>query len=329
MRSGIFFGYGIRVEAWQPLGGVGAGTRSTMVAIIVAFVAVLVAVGCRPEKPPVEKPGGVVVAAGDIAVCHTEGDETTARLVERIGGATVLTLGDHAYPDGSAEDFNECYEPTWGRFKERTKPVPGNHEYETEGASAYFEYFGEAAGDPEKGYYSYDLGSWHVVALNSNCGEGEIRCAPRSDQVRWLEEDLAANAAADDEGRCTLAYMHHPRFSSGEEHGSYDGVEPMWEALHEAGAEVVLSAHEHNYERFAPQDPEGRADPERGIRQFVVGTGGGASDYPILEPLPNSEVHNDELYGVLKLTLRPKGYEWRFLSAGGGEFTDAGSARCH
>jgi hypothetical protein len=293
--------------------------------VLVSLLGGLLAIGCAPERPPGPPSGEVVAAAGDIAVCHTEGDEATAKLVEGIDGATVLTLGDHAYPDGSAEDFRECYDPTWGKFKERTKPVPGNHDYETEGASAYFEYFGKAAGDPDEGYYSYELGEWHMVALNSNCGEGEVRCGPGSAQVRWLEEDLAANAA---EGRCTLAYMHHPRFSSGEEHGSYDGVEPLWEALHEAGAEVVLSAHEHNYERFAPQDPEGRAEPERGIREFVVGTGG-KSLYPILEPLPNSEVHNDETYGVLQLTLHPKSYEWRFLSAEGGEFTDSGSARCH
>jgi acid phosphatase type 7 len=307
------------MEAWQPLRDVGAGRTATVV--IVTFVAVLIAAGCRPEKPP------VVVTAGDIAVCAREGDEATAKLVEGIDGATVLTLGDNAYPDGSAEDFEECYEPSWGQFKNRTKPVPGNHEYETEGARGYFGYFGEAAGDPEEGYYSYELGSWHIVALNSNCGEAEIRCSPSSTQVRWLEEDLAANA--DEEGGCTLAYMHHPRFSSGVEHGSYDTMEPLWVALYEAEAEMVLSGHEHNYERFAPQDPSGKADPERGIRQFVVGTGGGASDYPILEPLPNSEVHNDETYGVLKLTLRPKGYEWRYLSAEGSEFTDSGSARCH
>ena len=312
------------MEAWHPLGGVGAGRTATVV--IVAFVALLIAAGCRPEKPSVGKPL-VVVTAGDIAVCAREGDEATAKLVEGIDGATVLTLGDNAYPEGSAEDFEECYEPTWGQFKNRTKPVPGNHEYYTEGARGYFEYFGEAAGDPEEGSYSYELGSWHIVALNSNCGEAQIRCSPSSTQVRWLEDDLAANA--DEEGGCTLAYMHHPRFSSGAEHGSYDTMEPLWEALYESGAEMVLSGHEHNYERFAPQDPSGKADPEGGIRQFVVGTGGGASDYPILEPLPNSEVHNDETYGVLKLTLRPKSYEWRFLSAEGGEFTDSGSARCH
>src|SRR5215207_4590244 len=165
------------MQAWQPLGGVGA-SRSSVV-VIVAFVGLLIAAGCRPEKPPVGKPP-VVVTAGDIAVCRTEGDEATAKLVEDIDGATVLTLGDNAYPEGSAEDFEECYEPSWGQFKNRTKPVPGNHEYETGGSSAYFDYFGKAAGDPGEGYYSYDLGSWHLVALNSNCGEGEIRCGPGS-----------------------------------------------------------------------------------------------------------------------------------------------------
>jgi 3',5'-cyclic AMP phosphodiesterase CpdA len=164
------------------------------------------------------------------------------------------------------------------------------------------------------------------VALNSNCGEGEIRCGPGSAQTKWLKEDLAANAA--DEGGCTLAYMHHPRFSSGEEHGSTPKLEPLWEALYEAGADVVLSGHEHNYERFAPQDPEGRADPQRGIREFVVGTGG-KSHYPILEPIANSEVYDDETYGVLKLTLHPHSYEWQFVPVEGESFSDSGSARCH
>jgi acid phosphatase type 7 len=278
--------------------------------------------GCGPEKPPVQKPP-VVVAAGDIASCSDTGDEATARLLSDIKG-TVLALGDNAYPEGSAEDFEECYESTWGQFKERTKPTPGNHEYETEGADGYFDYFGKAAGDPDEGYYSYNLGSWHLIALNSNCGEEEIRCGPGSAQVQWLEEDLAAN----EEKRCTLAYMHHPRFSSGVKHGSTPSLEPLWEALYEAGAEVILSGHEHNYERFAPQDPGGEADPQGGIRQFVVGSGG-KSHYPILDPLPNSEVHNDESYGVLKLTLHPKSYEWRFLPAAGGEFTDSGEDKCH
>jgi hypothetical protein len=292
---------------------------------IITLIVVVGAVlgGCGSEDAPSRQGASSVVAVGDIASCSDTGDESTARLLSDIKG-TVLTLGDEAYPEGSAEDFEECYDPTWGRFKWRTKPVPGNHEYETEGAEGYFDYFGKAAGDPDEGYYSYNLGKWHIVALNSNCGEGEIRCGPGSAQVQWLEEDLAANEGK----RCTLAYMHHPRFSSGVKHGSTAGVEPLWEALYEAGAEVVLSAHEHNYERFAPQDPEGRADPQRGIRQFVVGTGG-KSHYPILDPLPNSEVHNDESYGVLKLTLHPKSYEWRFLPAAGGEFTDSGEDKCH
>jgi acid phosphatase type 7 len=316
------------MESWQALGGVGAGRRATV--IIVILLAILLAFGCAPERLPGPPSGEVIVAAGDIANCAGEGDEATARLVGGIEGATVLTLGDNAYPDGTAEDFRECYEPTWGQFKERTKPIPGNHDYETEGARGYFDYFGvdyfgDAAGSPDEGYYSYELESWHIVALNSNCGEGEVRCGPDSSQRRWLEEDLASNA---DEGQCTLAYMHHPRFSSGEEHGSTPKVEPLWEALYEAGADVVLSGHEHNYERFAPQDPEGRADPQRGIREFVVGSGG-MSHYPIVEPIANSEVHNDEVYGVLKLTLNPHSYEWQFVPVEGETFSDSGSGRCH
>src|SRR5215213_1612061 len=310
------------MEPRQALGGIRAARSAT---VIVALLAVLLAFACAPERLPRPPSGNVIVAAGDIANCASEGDEATAKLVGSIDGATVLTLGDEAYPHGTAQDFRECYEPSWGQFKERTRPIPGNHEYETEGASAYFDYFGKEAGDPDKGYYSYDLGSWHIVALNSNCGEGEIRCGPGSAQTEWLKEDLAANA---DEGGYTLAYMHHPRFSSGEEHGSTPKLEPLWEALYEAGADVALSGHEHNYERFAPQDPNGKADPQRGIREFVVGTGG-RSHYPILEPIANSEVYNDETYGVLQLTLNPKSYEWRFIPVEGETFTDSGSARCH
>ena len=311
------------MESWQALSGLRAGRRARV--IIVALLAILLAFGCAPGRPPGPPSGKLIVAAGDIASCSGTADEATARLVGGIDAATVLTLGDEAYPDGTAQDFRECYEPTWGRFEERTKPIPGNHEYETEGASAYFDYFGNAAGDPDKGYYSYELGSWHIVALNSNCGVGEIRCGPGSAQTKWLKEDLAANA---DEGRCTLAYMHHPRFSSGEEHGSTPTLEPLWKALYEAGADVVLSGHEHNYERFAPQDPTGKADPQRGIREFVVGTGG-KSHYPILDPIANSEVHNDATYGVLKLTLHPHSYEWQFVPVEGETFSDSGSARCH
>jgi acid phosphatase type 7 len=265
----------------------------------------------------------VVVAAGDIADCAKEGDEATSTLVGGIEG-TVLTLGDNAYPEGTAENFAECYDPSWGQFKERTRPSPGNHEYHTEGARGYFDYFGEAAGEPDEGYYSYDLGAWHIVALNSNCGEGEIRCGPGSDQVRWLEEDLAAN----DEETCALAYFHHPLFTSGEYRPGEERMERFWEILYDAGVDVVLNGHDHNYQRFAPQDPQGRTDPEGGIRQFVVGTGG-RSFYQISQPIANTEVYNDDTFGVLELTLYPKSYAWEFVPVRGKIFSDSGVARCH
>jgi acid phosphatase type 7 len=270
----------------------------------------------------------VVVAAGDIADCASKGDEATAHLLARIHG-TVLTLGDNAYEDGTAAEFRKCYDPTWGKYKARTKPSPGNHDYSIGEASigsakGYFGYFGKAAGDRGKGYYSYNLGRWHLLSLNSNCAEVG-HCVSSSLQMRWLKANLAANRNK----RCTLAYFHHPRFSSGEENGSTPEVNLLWDVLYAAGVDVVLSGHEHNYERFAPQDPNGKAHPQRGIREFVVGTGGGEGHYPILEPIANSKVHNDHTYGVLKLTLHPKGYEWRFVPAGGGTFTDSGSGRCH
>ena len=307
------------MESWQALRGVGVGRSATV--IIVALVTVLLAFGCAPKWPPGPPPSGkVIVAAGDIADCPSDGDEATARLVVGMEG-TVLTLGDNAYEDGTAQDFSECYEPTWGQFKERTRPAPGNHEYETEGAAAYFDYFGEAAGQPGKGYYSYELGRWHIVALNSNCED--VGCTGSSPQVKWLEADLAKDAKS-----CTLAYFHYPLFSSGEYRPGIREVKPFWEALYAADVDVVLNGHDHNYQRFAPQDPNGNADPQRGIREFVVGTGG-RSHYTILGPIANSEVYNDDTYGVLKLTLRPESYEWRFLPVEGETFTDSGSARCH
>ncbi len=265
-------------------------------------------------------PAAVVAAAGDIADCSSEGDEATAELLEGIDG-TVLTLGDNVYQDGSAENFAECYDPTWGRFKERTRPIPGNHDYVTEGASGYFEYFGDAAGDPQKGYYSYDLGSWHIVALNSNCNQIG-GCGRGSAQLEWLRRDLANNPAW-----CTLAYVHDPLFSAGP-HGNSPEVTPIWKALYAAGADVVLSGDDHNYQRFAPQDPDGEADYERGIRQFVVGTGG-KNHNAIESPIENLEVYNNDTYGVLKLNLEKGGYEWRFIPVEGKTFTDSESARCH
>jgi hypothetical protein len=290
--------------------------------VLVALLGGFLALGCAPERPPRLPSGNVIVAAGDIADCASEGDEATARLVGGIEG-TVLTLGDNAYEDGTAHDFEECYEPTWGQFEARTRPSPGNHEYRTEGASAYFDYFGDAAGDPDEGYYSYDVGAWHIVALNSNCSE-VLRCGPGSPQGRWLEEDLAANY----EEACTLAYFHHPLFTSGEYRPGIERMKRLWEILYAAGVDVVLNGHDHNYQRFAPQDPEGRVDPEDGIRQFVVGTGGG-SLYEIPDPIANTEVYNDDTYGVLELTLHPKRYEWEFVPVEGESFTDSGAAQCH
>ena len=309
---------------WQVLEGVGASGSIARV-VFVTTLAILTAAGCGPEKTPTPEVDGrpVVVAAGDIADCFTEGDEATARLVGGIEG-TILTLGDNAYPDGSAENFAECYDSSWGKFKARTMPAPGNHEYETAGSSGYFDYFGDAAGDPDKGYYSYDLGAWHLVALNSNCGVGEIRCGPGSPQGRWLKEDLAAN----DEGACTLAYFHHPLFTSGSYRPGIEPVERLWEILYAGGVDVVLNGHDHNYQRFALQDPEGRADPEDGIRQFVVGTGG-RSHYQISHPIANTEVYNDDTFGVLDLSLHPRRYDWEFVPVKGETFSDSGVTQCH
>ena len=273
----------------------------------------------RTSVPPISDP--VLVGAGDIADCASSGDEATAKLLDDISG-TVYTLGDNAYESGAPSEFSECYDPTWGRHKARTRPSVGHHDYYTEGASGYFDYFGEAAGDPKKGYYSYDLGGWHVVVLNSQCWE-VVRCGPYSPMIDWLEKDLASSPLL-----CTLAYWHNPLFSSGY-HGNYPGMKSAWEALYADDAEVVLNGHDHNYERFAPQSPSGAADDGRGIRQFVVGTGGGE-----LRPLrttieANSEVRNANTFGVLKLTLHPNSYEWKFVPVAGESFTDSGTSECH
>ena len=259
-----------------------------------------------------------LVGAGDIAGCTSSyRDEATANLLDGIAG-TVFAAGDNAYPDGSAANYADCYHSSWGRHKARTRPVPGNHEYNTFGGTGYFGYFGAAAGDPAKGYYSYDLGSWHIIALNSNA---DMRAG--FPQEQWLRADLAAHPAA-----CTLAYWHHPRFSSGSQHGSDPMAAPLWQALYEGGADVVISGHDHIYERFAPQTPTGQLDMARGIREFVVGTGG-AGLYSVGPIAPNSEVRNTATRGVLKLTLYADRYEWQFVPIKGASFTDVGSASCH
>lgn len=263
-------------------------------------------------------PGSVTfVGAGDIASCSSSGDEATATLLDGIAG-TVFLLGDNVYDNGTASEYTNCYNPSWGRHKARTKPVPGNHEYNTVNATGYYGYFGALAGDPTKGYYSYDLGDWHIIALNSN-----LAVAAGSTQEQWLRADLAASTKT-----CTLAYWHHPRFSSGFEHGNNDAMQPLWQALYDANADVILNGHDHDYERFAPQTPTGAADGVRGIREFVVGTGG-KSHYSLGTVRANSEVFNGATYGVLKMTLSPGGYAWEFVHVPGTTFTDSGTGSCH
>lgn len=304
------------------LAGALVGGFGEVVAVGTAADPPVLLLGAQSERP------AVLIAAGDIADCGSRGDSATAALVRAIPGV-VATLGDHAYDDGSRQEFARCYGPTWGTERRRTRPAPGNHDYETRNARAYFAYFGDAAGDPDTGYYSYDLGAWHIVALNSNCGEIG-GCGAGSRQIRWLRRDLAAHPAT-----CTLAYWHHPLFSSGKEHGGSDAMKTAWETLYDAGADVVLAGHEHNYERFAPQDAAGRPDRRRGIRQLVVGTGG-AGLYGFAQPLATSQARNDETHGVLVLTPRSSAYDWAFVPAasrtdrpGERPFTDAGRADCH
>lgn len=286
----------------------------TLAALVFVVVLFVVAVPALAQDP-------VLVGAGDIADCgELSGAAKTAILLDRIEG-TVFTLGDNAYDSGTPQQFADCYAPTWGRHKARTRPIPGNHDYRTNGAKGYFDYFGAAAGDPAKGYYSYDLGAWHVVALNSNCSQAG-GCQAGSPQEKWLKEDLAAHPAL-----CTAAMWHHPRYSSAE-HGDDRSVRDLWQALYAAGVELVLSGHDHTYERFAPQDADGKADPDRGVRQFVVGTGGRA-EYKWGRLDANSEARNNDTFGVLKLTLHSDAYDWEFVPVDGASFTDKGSARCH
>jgi hypothetical protein len=308
--------------------GKGGLIRST---VLVVLLAITVAVGsgngmaastwAQSEVPDLFDADPILVAVGDIASCSSDGDEATAALLDGLSG-TIATLGDHAYRSGTPQEFADCYDPSWGRHKDRTRPAPGNHDYETSGAAGYFDYFGAAAGEPGKGYYSYDLGTWHIVVLNSNCSQVG-GCGEGTPQEQWLREDLAAHPAT-----CTLAYWHHPLFSSGMEHGGNESMQPVWQALYDAGADVVLAGHEHNYERFAPQDATGATDLERGIRQFVVGTGG-KSLYEFGEALPASEVRNADAMGVLMLRLYATGYEWEFVSIAGALFEDTGTWPCH
>jgi acid phosphatase type 7 len=284
----------------------------------------------------------VVAAAGDIACapparrtasgCH---HRDTSDLLVAGGYDGVLPLGDVQYECGQASAYRSVYDPTWGRVKAVTHPAVGDNEYSgtgcsTSGASGYFGYFGSAATPRQPscrsacaGYYSYDLGTWHIVVLNTECSRpGVGGCTSSSPQGRWLAADLAAHP-----NQCTLAYWHKPRFSSGTTHGGSSSFDPFWQALYAAKADVVLVGHEHNYERFAKQNPSGAADPN-GIQQFVVGTGGASHGYSFGTPVANSQVRNDSTFGVLKLTLHPTSYDWQFVPIAGSSFTDSGSGSC-
>jgi calcineurin-like phosphoesterase family protein len=263
---------------------------------------------------PLALPTEIFVGAGDIAQCGPGGNPAaTASLLDSIPG-TVFALGDNAYPSGSAEDYLRCYEPTWGRFRGRTRPVAGNHDYDTPSGQGYYDYFSGNAGPPGIGYYSFELGNWHAVALNSNIAVGAS-----SAQAAWLRADLASHSS-----QCTIAYWHFPLFSSSE-HGNNPQMRDFWRILYDAGADVVMAGHDHVYERFAPQDPDGLPDPQRGIREFVVGTGG-APPYAFVDVKPNSEVRLSNR-GVLRLALKAGGYDWTFIPISG--FGDAGSGTCH
>ena len=275
-----------------------------------------------------------VLAAGDFAFCErslgrtildwfrgysgTSGAPKTAALLDTLPG-TILVLGDLAYWEGRAEEFNDCYDRSWGRHKDRSYPVPGNHEYRSPEARPYFDYWGERAGERGKGYYSFNLGTWHIVALNSN-----IPIRKGSEQDVWLRNDLAAS-----EADCILAYWHHPLFSSARS-GGLLRMRNAYRVLYEAGASIVLSGHNHNYERFMPMDPEGRLDLERGLRSFVVGTGGGQLKPNKINDRPreDSVVINATTWGVLQLTLHAKSYTWQFIAVEGQSFEDSGEATC-
>jgi len=279
--------------------------------------------GCATRRVAATAPrkAEVLVGAGDIADCaNLAGAEATAALLAKIPG-TVMAVGDLAYPDGTPENF-ACYDKTWGRERARTRPAVGNHEFHWAGATFYFQYFGESAGDSSKSYYSYELGAWHIVVLNSECAQVG-GCEAGSAQEKWLRDDLAAHPAA-----CTLAYFHKPLFSSGGAHGNDLTVKPLWDALYHAGADVVVNGHDNDYEGFGPQTTEGQADAAHGIREFVAGTGG-KNHRPFGTADANSEVRNTDAFGVLKLTLLPEKYAWEFVPEEGKSFADSGEGVCH
>jgi len=286
----------------------------------------IVATAEPPRLPTIAATGDIVCAPGSKDPCrHLE----TLAVVERLAPDLVLPLGDNQYETGSGDEYAAAYNLSWGRLRAISRPVPGNHEYQDDfTARGYFDFFNGPgavtglAGERGKGYYSYNVGDWHLVALNSNCAHLNGGCRVNSLQERWLRDDLQANRRP-----CTLAYAHHPRFSSGI-NGNADYLGPLWQALYEYGVDVYLAGHDHHYERFAPQRPDGVSDPEHGVREFVVGTGG-RSITPFRTVLANSEVQDTSSFGVLSMRLGPDSYEWKFLSSVGMPLADSGRATCH
>jgi hypothetical protein len=267
-----------------------------------------------------------VLAVGDIAVCDASspGCMCTAQLMDYLSGP-ILTLGDANNGDGTLSTYKSCFNPTWGRYRSRIHPAPGNHDHFVSGAQGYVDYFTKAVAKPDgTTYYSYDMGSWHFIALDATCDDVSGGCAIGSPQERWLRQDLSRHA----DTHCSIAYFHEPRFSSGM-HGGSSQTQPFWEALAEYGVEMVLSGHDHDYERFAPMDAHGdRSSDGKGVVQFVVGTGG-ALLRPFYDKAANSVVRVAYTYGVLKLTLRRTGYDWVFIPTNGSVASDSGSRDCY
>lgn len=286
----------------------------------VAGAVMLATIACGSESSgPIFRPSdntdvAVLVGAGDIGECGPgTAPEQTARILDRVEGV-VFTAGDNAYPRGTNSDFRNCYEPSWGRHKGRTRPTPGNHDMESPGAGPYFNYFGANAGPPGQGYYSYTAGTWTIYALNSS-----LPIDRSSIQMQWLQQELEMTGS-----RCSAAIFHHPPFSSGP-HGEHPYLRDLWRTLYAARVDVVIAAHDHLYERFGAMDADGRAEPGRGMRQFVVGTGG-ARLVPFVRVAPNSEMRISD-FGVLRLTLQGGGYRWDFLQANG-NIGDTGADIC-
>jgi hypothetical protein len=290
----------------------------TLALLLACIAAVLTAVSGGAQTTTV-----TLVGAGDIAGCSQSYDSATARLLGRIPG-TVFTLGDNVQGQGALSEYKNCYDPTWGKYKRRTKPTAGNHDYNTEGARGYFDYFGWRA-NPRRGYYSYERGSWHIVALNSNCDrDGVGGCGRLSPQGRWLRNSLNNH-----QRKCTLAYFHHPRYATGKNTTSTK-VKPLWNILYDHRAEVILSGHAHRYERYAPIRPGGVVDQQNGIRQFIVGTGGKTDGGEIYRSqAPGLQVVKLGTPGVLRLNLSAGSYTWKFVPIAGKTFTDSGTDECH